>query len=258
MISLPLTNRSYSCDLLVNASGFLVFVVICSVFGWIWGFFRAELSFTMNEIPVAAQQLIVDSIKALPHRSSRVVLCHTAGQLSSDETCQVCTHDKFDEHLLRNSIELTTVLPNTGVIRQALKNYKDEPVSFEAVFSCHHSADPLSVSTEVLGKFGTDCDSLNMWGPSSIQVAKVWFSLSRWYFVAWPIAVSYGLLSQEEVLNPPKHGAGQFVTAPPVERWLSPVSGVPWMWHLIPLPQTWNSTLEISRSEALNHNIFLL
>ena len=29
------------------------------------------------------------------------------------------------------------------------------------------------------------------------------------------------------------------------------------MSHLIPLSQTWNSTLEISRSEALNHNILL-
>lgn len=37
-------------------------------------------------------QFIVDSIKAL----RRVVLCHIAGQLSSDETCQVCIHDRFD------------------------------------------------------------------------------------------------------------------------------------------------------------------
>lgn len=59
--------------------------------------------------------------------------------------------------ILRNSIELTTVLPNTGVIRQALKNYKDDLLSFEAVFAYHHFVDPLSVCTEVLGKFGTDC-----------------------------------------------------------------------------------------------------
>lgn len=71
-------------------------------------------------IPVATQQLSIDSIKACPYKSTRVVLCHNAGQLSSDETCQVCTHDKFD-HLLRDSIELTTVCPNTGVVRQAFK-----------------------------------------------------------------------------------------------------------------------------------------
>ena len=31
-----------------------------------------------------------------------LLLCHTSGQFSSDETCQVCTHDKFDEYLLRD------------------------------------------------------------------------------------------------------------------------------------------------------------
>jgi len=40
----------------------------------------------MNDIPVAAQQLIVDNIKALSLRFPRVVLCHNAGSLSSDES----------------------------------------------------------------------------------------------------------------------------------------------------------------------------
>ena len=40
-------------------------LIICSVLVGIWRFFRAELSFIMNETPVAPQQLIVDSIKAL-------------------------------------------------------------------------------------------------------------------------------------------------------------------------------------------------
>jgi len=47
----------------------------------------------MNEIPIDAQQLVIDGIKRIPSRSSRVVLCNDAAWLSSDETCQVCTHD---------------------------------------------------------------------------------------------------------------------------------------------------------------------
>jgi len=86
-----------------------------------------------------------------------VVLCNDAGWLASDKTCQVCTHDKFEDHRLRTSIELVTVFPGVGSIRRALKSYKDESLCFEAVFACHHAVDPLGIAMEVLSKFGADC-----------------------------------------------------------------------------------------------------
>ena len=110
----------------------------------------------MNEIPVAAQQLVVDSIKKISSRLPRVVLCNDAGWLSSDETCQVCTHDKFEDYLLSTSVNLATVFPSIGSIRRTLKSYKDESFSFEAVFACHHAVDPFGIAMEVLSKFGTD------------------------------------------------------------------------------------------------------
>lgn len=119
--------------------------------------FPQGLASAMNEIPIAAQQLIVDNIKARTSSLPRVVLCHDAGLLTSEETCQVCTHDKFEDHILRNSIELVSVFPSVGVIRRALKTYRDELLNFEAIFACHHSIDPLGISIEVLNKFGTDC-----------------------------------------------------------------------------------------------------
>ena len=110
----------------------------------------------MNEIPIAAQQLVVDSIKKISSCLPRVVLCNDAGWLSSDETCQVCTHDKFEDYLLSTSVNLATVFPSIGSIRRTLKSYKDESVSFEAVFACHHAVDPFGIAMEVLSKFGTD------------------------------------------------------------------------------------------------------
>ena len=111
----------------------------------------------MNDIPIAAQQLIIDSVKTRAPCLTRVVLCHDAGWITSEETCQVCTHDKFEDHLLKTSIELVIVFPSIGSIRRALKSYKDESLGFEAVFACHHSVDPLGIAMEVLSKFGTDC-----------------------------------------------------------------------------------------------------
>ena len=110
----------------------------------------------MNETPIAAQQLVIDSIKKISSRLSRVVLCNDAGWLSSDETCQVCTHDKFEDYLLSTSVKLATVFPSIGSIRRTLKSYKDESFSFEAVFACHHAVDPFGIAMEVLSKFGTD------------------------------------------------------------------------------------------------------
>ena len=110
----------------------------------------------MNEIPIAAQQLVVDSIKKISSSLPRVVLCNDAGWLSSDETCQVCTHDKFEDYLLSHSVKLAAVFPSIGSIRRTLKNYKDESFCFEAVFACHHAVDPFGIAMEVLSKFGTD------------------------------------------------------------------------------------------------------
>ena len=110
----------------------------------------------MNEIPIAAQQLVVDSIKKISSSLPRVVLCNDAGWLSSDETCQVCTHDKFEDYLLSHSVKLATIFPSIGSIRRTLTNYKDESFCFEAVFACHHAVDPFGIAMEVLGKFGTD------------------------------------------------------------------------------------------------------
>ena len=58
----------------------------------------------MSDIPVEVQQLLVDHIKAQSRKSSTVVLRHTSGLLVSDASCQVCTHDKFEEYLSRKSI----------------------------------------------------------------------------------------------------------------------------------------------------------
>ena len=110
----------------------------------------------MNEIPIAAQQLVVDSIKKISSSLPRVVLCNDAGWLSSDETCQVCTHDKFEDYLLSHSVKLATIFPSIGSIRRTLTNYRDESFCFEAVFACHHAVDPFGIAMEILGKFGTD------------------------------------------------------------------------------------------------------
>ena len=104
----------------------------------------------------AAQQLVVDSIKKISSSLPRVVLCNDAGWLSSDETCQVCTHDKFEDYLLSHSVKLAAVFPSIGSIRRTLKNYKDESFCFEAVFACHHAVDPFGIAMEALNKFGTD------------------------------------------------------------------------------------------------------
>ena len=110
----------------------------------------------MNEIPIVAQQLVVDSIKKISSSLPRVVLCNDAGWLSSDETCQVCTHDKFEDYLLCHSVKLVAVFPSIGSIRRTFTNYKDESFCFEAVFACHHAVDPFGIAMEVLSKFGTD------------------------------------------------------------------------------------------------------
>ena len=55
----------------------------------------------MNDIPVEAQQRIVDSIKNQACKFPQVVLCHSSGLLSSDVQCKVCTHDKFEKRLLK-------------------------------------------------------------------------------------------------------------------------------------------------------------
>ena len=110
----------------------------------------------MNEIPIAAQQIVVDSIKKISSSLPRVVLCNSAGWLSSDETCQVCTHDKFDDYLLCHSVKLVAVFPSIGSIRRTFTNYKDESFCFEAVFACHHAVDPFGIAMDVLSKFGTD------------------------------------------------------------------------------------------------------
>ena len=115
-----------------------------------------SLSLIMNEIPIAAQQLVVDSIKKISSCLPRVVLCNDAGWLSSDETCQVCTHDKFEDYLFSPSVNLAVVFPSIGSIRRTLKSYKHEAFSFEAVFACHHAVDPFGIAMEVLSKFGTD------------------------------------------------------------------------------------------------------
>lgn len=110
----------------------------------------------MGEITEQVQQIILDSIKEVPSRYPRVALCHSSGCLKSDITCQVCTHDKFEDYLFRDSIELISVLPSAAAVRRVLKRYKEEDFSFEAVFACHHSTDIIGVCIDLLGKFGTE------------------------------------------------------------------------------------------------------
>ena len=114
--------------------------------------------FTMSDIPVEAQQLVVDGIKAQPSRTPRVVLCHSSGCLVSDASCQVCTHDKFEEYFLRKSIKLISVLPSVGSIRRALQKFRGDSFSFEAILACHHSVDIMGLCIDILGRFGTDCN----------------------------------------------------------------------------------------------------
>ena len=57
---------------------------------------------------------------------------------------------------MRPSIALTTVFPNTGILKQCFKAYGNSDFCFQAVFACHHSVDPLGVGMDVLGKFGAD------------------------------------------------------------------------------------------------------
>jgi len=112
----------------------------------------------MSDIPVEAQQLIVDGIKAQSSRTPRVVLCHSSGSLVSDASCQVCTHDKFEEYFLRKSIKLISVLPSVGSIRRALQKFRGDSFSFEAILACHHSVDIMGLCIDILGRFGTDCN----------------------------------------------------------------------------------------------------
>ena len=100
----------------------------------------------MNEIPIAAQQIVVDSIKKISSSLPRVVLCNSAGWLSSDETCQVCTHDKFEDYLLCHSVKLVAVFPSIGSIRRTSQTTKMSLFALKlflpAIMQLTHSALP--------------------------------------------------------------------------------------------------------------------
>ena len=57
------------------------------------------------------------------------MFCHNAGSLVADES--YC--DNLDYHVLRSSIELTSVFPNVGVIGRNLKTGREDLLSVKAV-----------------------------------------------------------------------------------------------------------------------------
>lgn len=80
--------------------------------------------------------MIVDKTKGLSLLLPKLVLCYNAGSLVADES--YCC-DNFDDRVLPTLIELTSVLPNVGVIGRALKTYKEDVLSKKLLFFCLHA-----------------------------------------------------------------------------------------------------------------------
>ena len=115
----------------------------------------------MFEVPITAQQCVVDALKGSHEINQAIVLCHTPSELVDDESFSLGTHDLFDDFLGKDSISLISVFPNIGTIRQALKNKKEEPFAVDSIVACHHSCDPLDVSIDIVGRFGLDVQHIS-------------------------------------------------------------------------------------------------
>ena len=117
--------------------------------------------FEMFEVSVAAQQGIVDALKPCNESSQTVVLCHTPSEICTDGYLTLGTHDLLDDCLGKESLSLIVVFPNMGVIKQVLKNHKDDPFTIDCIVACHHSYDPLDVSFDVVGRLGLDFQNVS-------------------------------------------------------------------------------------------------
>lgn len=93
--------------------------------------------------------MIVDKTKGLSLLLPKLVLCYNAGSLVADES--YCC-DNFDDRVLPTLIELTSVLPNVGVIGRALKTYKEDVLSKKLLFflPSRNAVDPFALRSEVL------------------------------------------------------------------------------------------------------------
>ena len=105
----------------------------------------------MFEVPIAAQQCVVDALKGSHETNQAIVLCHTLNELVAGESFSLGTHDLFDDFLGKDSLSLISVFPNTGTTRQALKSEKEEPFAVDCIVACHHTCDPLDVSIDIVG-----------------------------------------------------------------------------------------------------------
>ena len=65
----------------------------------------------MFEVPITAQQCVVDALKGSHEIKQAIVLCHTPSELVADESFSLGTHDLFDDFLGKDSISLISVFP---------------------------------------------------------------------------------------------------------------------------------------------------
>ena len=115
----------------------------------------------MFEVSVAAQQCIVDALKPCDESSQTVVLCHTPSEICTDGYLTLGTHDLLDDFLGKDSLSLTSVFPNMGIVKQVVKNYKDDPFTIDCIVACHHTYDPLDVAIDVVGRLGLDFQNVS-------------------------------------------------------------------------------------------------
>ena len=115
----------------------------------------------MFEVPVAAQQCIVDALKEGCDTSQTVVLCHTPSEVYSDGNFLLGTHDLLDDFLGNKSITLISIFPNMGIVKQTLKNCKDHSFIIDCIVACHHTYDPLDASIDVVNKLGLDFQNVS-------------------------------------------------------------------------------------------------
>ena len=66
------------------------------------------------------------------------------------------THDLLEDFIGKESLSLISVFPNMGSVKQSLKNHRDAPIHIDCIVACHHTYDPLDVSSDVVNRMGLD------------------------------------------------------------------------------------------------------
>ena len=110
----------------------------------------------MFEVSAIAQQCIVDALKPCEESSQTVVLCHTPSEICTDGHLTLGTHDLLEDFIGKESLSLISVFPNMGSVKQSLKNHRDAPTHIDCIVACHHTYDPLDVSSDVVSRMGLD------------------------------------------------------------------------------------------------------